>query len=182
MEDSRKESVLYRRIAPKLAVLAPDGAILSSEPGLRAFLAGFSDVKWTGDERLPRPIDEAVNDVVAVRLSRQDEPPTAVCCPVPGLVVRATLLRGPEGICVAVSFERLQVRSDVRQTALDFGLSEREAEIAELLVQGLSAQHIAQRLHISRNTAREHLKHIHAKLRVNTRAQLISRLLNLSAT
>lgn len=178
MEDVPPQSVLYQRAAPKLAVLALDGTILSSEPGLRKFFASFGDLKVSHPQKLPEPIGDAIRDLLVGRPQNDLEPLSAMCVPVPGLVVRATLLRGPDGSCVAVTFERLQLRSDVRQRAVRYGLSEREAEIAELLVTGLSAEHVAQRLSIARNTVREHLKHIHAKLGVNTRAQLISRLLN----
>jgi DNA-binding CsgD family transcriptional regulator len=180
MEDRERESVLQQRTAPKLAVLALDGTILSSEPGLREFLESFPGLSIRTVQKLPQPLHDAIRDLFEARVQTQNEAFTAVCVPVAELVVRATLLHGPDGSCIAVTFERLQVRSDVRKSAKRFGLSERETDIAELLVQGFSAEHIAQRLTISRNTVREHLKHIHAKLQVNTRAQLVSRLLNLS--
>jgi DNA-binding CsgD family transcriptional regulator len=59
-----------------------------------------------------------------------------------------------------------------------FGLSEREAEIAQLLVNGMSGAEIARHLNIAYNTVHEHLKHIHVKLNVSTRGELISRLLD----
>jgi DNA-binding NarL/FixJ family response regulator len=181
MEEHIEEPLLHRRIPPKLAVLALDGTILSVEPILREFLAGFPALKFLDPHRLPQPIDDAVREVLAAHSSGAGEPST-VFCPIPELVVRATLLEGPEGACMAVTIERFNVRSDVRQTAAELGLSAREAQIGELLVQGFSAAHIAERLNITRNTVREHVKHIHAKLGVTSRAQLVSRLLNLSGS
>lgn len=181
MENAADESVLHRRVAPKLAVVAMDGTILSSEPGLWQFLERFVEHEAIERQKLPACITEALADIASADRRNEIEPLSITWVPVPRLLVRATLLHGPDGSCIAVSFERLQVRSDVRQTGEHYGLSNREIEIAELLVQGLSTEHIAQRLSIARNTVREHMKHIHAKLRVSSRAELVSRLLNLSA-
>lgn len=54
-------------------------------------------------------------------------------------------------------------------------LSEREAEILNLLRKGLSNQEIADTLFITVNTAQWHLSHIYAKLGVKTRAQAMIR-------
>lgn len=56
------------------------------------------------------------------------------------------------------------------------GISEREAEIITLLVEGYSNQEIAKKLYISPNTVKTHIKNIYAKLEVNNRLQLLNRL------
>ena len=58
----------------------------------------------------------------------------------------------------------------------EHGLSAREMEIASLARDGMSDQEIADRLFISPHTAKNHIKKIHQKLEVNTRAQLVARL------
>ncbi|HZJ88250.1 MAG TPA: helix-turn-helix transcriptional regulator [Sphaerochaeta sp.] len=55
-----------------------------------------------------------------------------------------------------------------------YGISERETEIIELLVEGLSNQQIAKELCISPNTVKTHIKNIYAKVEVNNRLQLFS--------
>lgn len=181
MENVAGESVLHRRVAPKLAVVAIEGTILSSEPGLWEFLENFLEQEAVQRQKLPSRIREAISGIALAGPGNAMDPVSITCVPVPRLLVRATLLRGPDGSCIAVSFERLQVRSDIRQTAAHHALTTRETEIAEQLVQGLSTESIAKRLSIARNTVREHVKHIYAKLGVGTRAELVSRLLNLSA-
>ncbi len=52
------------------------------------------------------------------------------------------------------------------------GLSTREREVAELLVSGLPTDEIAQRLHISRHTLKDHTKAIFAKVGVSSRPEL----------
>jgi predicted ATPase/DNA-binding CsgD family transcriptional regulator len=56
--------------------------------------------------------------------------------------------------------------------AVDWPLSEREREIAELVAEGLSNRDLADRLHISVRTAENHVSHILVKLGLRSRAQL----------
>lgn len=52
-------------------------------------------------------------------------------------------------------------------------LSEREAEVLELLARGNTRQSIATKLVVSENTVRTHVKNIYAKLRIHSKQQLI---------
>lgn len=54
-----------------------------------------------------------------------------------------------------------------------FGLTEREAEILELVAMGRSAQYIADDLTISYNTVRTHIKHVYEKLNIHSKQELI---------
>ncbi len=54
-----------------------------------------------------------------------------------------------------------------------FGLTRREIEVLRLLPQGLSNPQIAEALFISPRTVQTHVKHIFAKLGVNTRAEAV---------
>ncbi len=58
--------------------------------------------------------------------------------------------------------------------AKQLGVSEREAQIISLLIEGLSNQKIADELFISPNTVKTHIKNIYAKLGVNNRLQLFT--------
>lgn len=57
------------------------------------------------------------------------------------------------------------------------GLSDREAEVMGLLVEGLSAATLAERLSISPHTARHHIASIYAKLGVSSRAAAVAAVL-----
>ncbi len=61
-------------------------------------------------------------------------------------------------------------RAQVEQGNI-FGLSERELEILALVVEGLSNQQIAQRICVSQETVKTHLRHIMEKLSVSDRTQ-----------
>lgn len=58
----------------------------------------------------------------------------------------------------------------------ELGLTERESEVARLLVEGELNRQLASRLHISENTVKTHIKNIYRKLGVSNRLQLIHRL------
>ena len=55
-----------------------------------------------------------------------------------------------------------------------YELSDRELEVLELLARGDSNNVIAERLHISINTVKSHIKRIYAKLTVSSRLQLMN--------
>jgi DNA-binding NarL/FixJ family response regulator len=52
-----------------------------------------------------------------------------------------------------------------------FGLSERENQVLGLIVDGLGNQGIAQRLFLSQETVKTHIRHVMDKLRVSDRTQ-----------
>jgi DNA-binding NarL/FixJ family response regulator len=54
-------------------------------------------------------------------------------------------------------------------------LSDRELEVFELRGQGLTGDHIAARLNLSRKTVDTHLQHIKEKLRLKDSAELLER-------
>jgi NarL family two-component system response regulator LiaR len=56
----------------------------------------------------------------------------------------------------------------------DYSLTRREIEVLELLVEGLNNREIADRLVISRATAKAHVSHILEKLNVSNRAEAIA--------
>jgi DNA-binding NarL/FixJ family response regulator len=60
------------------------------------------------------------------------------------------------------------------------GLTDREREVVDALVCGLSYKLIADRLHISMETARFHIKNVYRKLQVNSKAEVISKVLRKS--
>ncbi len=56
----------------------------------------------------------------------------------------------------------------------DHGLTNREMEVLELLVEGLNNREIAERLFVTRATAKAHVSHILDKLAVSNRAEAVA--------
>jgi len=77
------------------------------------------------------------------------------------------------GAPMTSSIARMVVRSfrTPVKTANSEGLTAREAEILELLAEGLSNKEIAQRIRIAPGTVRNHLDHIFRKLHVRCRTE-----------
>ncbi|MDO5106699.1 MAG: helix-turn-helix transcriptional regulator [Coriobacteriaceae bacterium] len=57
----------------------------------------------------------------------------------------------------------------------DYGLTAREAEIANMLCRGMKPAQIGDELYIARNTVRKHVAHIYEKVGVSSQAELIVR-------
>ncbi|WP_244928464.1 LuxR family transcriptional regulator [Nocardioides sp. W7] len=90
-----------------------------------------------------------------------------------------TLLRTHHEFLVGV--RRLHLAQVKSQTAMYAGqsstvdLTEREAQVLELLAQMLTTEEIAERLYLSVNTVKSHVKRIFAKLEVHRRADAVRR-------
>jgi LuxR family transcriptional regulator, maltose regulon positive regulatory protein len=54
-------------------------------------------------------------------------------------------------------------------------LSDRETEVLQLIAEGLSNAEIAQRLYLSLNMVKGHIRNIYSKLNVNCRTQAVAR-------
>jgi DNA-binding CsgD family transcriptional regulator len=100
--------------------------------------------------------------------------------PVPGgwLLVHADTLKvaGTAAGRVAVVLEPADRAELMPLLVALHGLTERERDVAELLVAGLGTDEIASRLHISRHTLRDYIKAIFAKVGVGSRPELTAAL------
>ena len=63
-------------------------------------------------------------------------------------------------------------QKEERKSLEDFGISEREAEVLKLVADGLSNEEITEKLFISKNTVKNHVASIIAKLSVKDRTQV----------
>ena len=65
---------------------------------------------------------------------------------------------------------------ELRQRLKPCGITRREAQTLSLVLHGKTAQQIAEELHITEYTVRDHLKHAYRKLGIKARSQLLARL------
>jgi DNA-binding CsgD family transcriptional regulator len=61
----------------------------------------------------------------------------------------------------------------LKDVLMQKGLSHREAEVVELVAQGLSNKEVADKLFVTEKTIKFHLTNIYKKMNVKSRAQLI---------
>ena len=89
--------------------------------------------------------------------------------------IRATQMgKGREKVIILapiLSDEHLESRSST------FGFSKRENQVVSLLSRGFSNKEIAERLFISEDTVKNHLRHIFEKAKVKSRSKLMSKVL-----
>lgn len=91
--------------------------------------------------------------------------------------LRAAPLAGPVGRQGVVVSVEATPRGALRRLALAaHGLTNREEEVALLVLQGASTKDISGSLHLSPHTVQDHLKKIFEKVGVNSRRDLIVRL------
>lgn len=76
-------------------------------------------------------------------------------------------------------YQRRSSLSAMRQSAwASANLSEREAQVANLLCQGVSPANISRTLYISPTTTNKHIAHIYKKMQVSSKQELLVKLLN----
>jgi DNA-binding CsgD family transcriptional regulator len=67
-----------------------------------------------------------------------------------------------------------QLPDQVDTLGRDAGLSPREVEILALITQGLSNQQIVERLQLTINTLKSHIRSIYRKIRASSRSQAVA--------
>lgn len=70
----------------------------------------------------------------------------------------------------------LPVQDTLVQLQEQFGLSEREIDVLKLLTDGLTNQQIGDKLFLSANTVKFHIRNIYLKMDINSRAQAVNKL------
>jgi len=71
------------------------------------------------------------------------------------------------------------LRLDLEESLCAFGLTERQDEIAMLVIRGRTNQEIAERLFIEVQTVKEHLREVFDKASVRSRSELTAKVLGI---
>ncbi|MDP1676055.1 MAG: response regulator transcription factor [Bacteroidota bacterium] len=85
------------------------------------------------------------------------------------------VLAGGAPMNMPIAHKVLEMFAQFKPKKSDYGLTEREKEILQRMVSGLTIQQIADKLFLSFHTVNTHLKNIYTKLHVNTRSSAVSK-------
>lgn len=85
------------------------------------------------------------------------------------------VLAGGAPMNMKIAHKVLEMFARFKPKKNDYGLTEREKEILQHLISGLTKQQIGEKLFISFHTVNTHLKNIYGKLHVNTRTGAVSK-------
>jgi DNA-binding NarL/FixJ family response regulator len=99
----------------------------------------------------------------------KDSPPERIIAAINEVVEGGAPMNPPIARRVLEMFARREVPKG------EYGLTEREKEILEFTVNGLTKKKIAEQLFVSYHTVNTHLKNIYSKLQVHTRSGAVSK-------
>jgi DNA-binding CsgD family transcriptional regulator len=167
--------LIKQRSVPAMFIVGPDDRVLyANEQTLNIF-------------KDPKSIPAEVQGFChRIRTRAADAPfdPTGMDCAVfrgPGdglYSFRGFLIRGQKNAPshVMVLVEKVVERGPInsKKARKDFGLSDREIEVVELLAQGLCNKEISAKLYVSEHTVKGHLKNITRKVGAESRGNIIA--------
>jgi len=148
-------------------------------------LPGMSGIECT---RAIRKRSPAIPIIMLTVHQSNDRIFQAICAGASGYLLKSEtseeILRGVEialdgggAIDAQIARRVLEMFSKMVTPQADYGLSEREREILELLVAGHTKSQIANRLNLSPHTIDGHVRNIYTKLHVNNRSGAVAKAL-----
>lgn len=148
-------------------------------------LPGMSGIECTRCIRKKSPATPVVMLTVHQSNDRIFE---AICAGASGYLLKSAtgdeILRGLENVLHGgaamdsqIARRVLEMFSRMATPQVDYGLSDREHQILELLVEGHTKQQIADQLFLSPHTIDGHVRNIYTKLHVNTRSGAVAKAL-----
>ena len=162
-----------------MLVLSPDLQVRAQTSETDAYLRTL--LPPDADRRpVPAGAYNVAAQLLAVEAGVDDHPPCARV-PMSGgvwLTFRAARVEGPEpGVeqDIAVTIEPTSPAERRMLYARSHGLSDRETELLDQLVEGADTRAVAEALFISEHTVQDHLKSIFAKTGTNNRRTLLAR-------
>ena len=173
---------------PGLMLFAPTGELMSTNDEARAWMEELAWLdQWrpasadtTAPAGLPLVVASTLMHARAIAEEREHGTARARVRSSTGrwLVCHASCLRDASGEfgSTALVIEPAKASEIAPIIVQAYELSVREQEITEYIAQGFSTTEIADRLHLSRYTVRDHVKAIFEKVGVSSRGELVAKL------
>jgi DNA-binding CsgD family transcriptional regulator len=164
--------------SPGLVVLSEDGEVESTTPGVERWLSELPD--GDVDAGLLPPVVHAVAGRALRTAEGANDPGEVALARVLSrsgmwIVLHGTSLVASGSRRAAVIVEPAHPARITPLLMSAYGLTEREQEVARLVLQGDSTAQIAERLVVSPHTVQEHLKKIFEKTGVRSRRELVGK-------
>jgi len=126
--------------------------------------------------------------IILSALDDQQKVFKAICAGASGYLLKASplakikeaiqdVLHGGSPLSPQVARSVLNMFSSLAPAKQDYGLSPREAQVLQLMIEGLLMKEIAARLEVSYHTVDTHLRNIYGKLHVQTRSHAVAKAL-----
>lgn len=169
------------------------------EDAIEALVAGERPTVMLFDIGLPgmsgiegiRRIKQALPDIEILVFSVFDDNEkvfSAICAGASGYMLKTSsmgeipdaireVMAGGAPINAQIARRVLDMFSDMAPESRDYGLTEREKEVLEQMVQGLTKKEIADQLDLSFHTVDKHIRGIYSKLHVNTMTGAVAKAL-----
>ncbi|MEU5536016.1 helix-turn-helix transcriptional regulator [Streptomyces sp. NPDC020362] len=164
---------------PVILVIDAEGMIKQASPGT-AELAAEMDAGPVDGFLLPVALRSLVDAARAVRDTGHSAVPRARLRTACGrwLIAHAAPLRSGDGkdTDVVVSLDEARPPEIIPLIVAAFGLTPREQDVVQLVLQGLGTAQIAKALHLSAYTVQDHLKVVFDKTGVRSRRELTSKI------
>ena len=163
---------------PGVIVLDRDGTVLSATREATEWLGELHPELLTGGSPdLPLPF-HAHGFAARVRAAHEDGEPSVrirlrTCAGV-WVLMHAAPLAGTDQLALIIEPAKA---TDVAPLIVEaYGLTQRELEVTRAIARGLRTTEIAERLHLSPHTVRDHVKAVFEKVGVSSRGELVHRI------
>ena len=165
---------------PGLVLLDEDDVLQSLTPSAERWIADLVDA-GSGERRLlPSPFYAVAARARALADGSESADQMAYARVITRsgrwVTLHASRLTGRSTSLTAVIIEPAQAIEIAPLIVRAYGLTEREREVAKLVLQGFSTREIAERLHLSPLTIQDYLKSIFDKSGVRSRRELVARI------
>lgn len=163
---------------PGVLLLSPELVVRSQTARTQDYLRLLVPPEG-GQEPVPAGAYNVAAQLLAVEAGVDDHPPSARVHLADGVWVTlrgARLGQAPDGD-IAVTIERTTARERADLFARAFGLTPREYELLQCLVDGVDTREVARRMLLTENTVQDHLKSVFAKTSARNRRTLLARAL-----